>query len=146
MAFILFSVYTAAGGVLTPKRVFTVLSLLIVLRLTTVHFMVQNALSMSEGLVAISRIGVSCMVRWQLHACRSIVKDNYITCFSYYTGMHMSATWHSSAPICITTILPNLLLQKLLSIEESMPSHSYLLEQGELLYLRILWLSIATCN
>ena len=144
MAFILFSVYTASGGVLTPKRVFTVLSLLIVLRLTSVHFMVQNALSTSEGLVAISRIGVSCKVRWQPHACRSIVKDYYTTCISYYVGM--SALWHSSVPIRINTILPNLLLQKLLSIEESMPSHSYLLEQGELLYLRILWLSIATCN
>ena len=59
MSFILFSVYTATGGVLTPKRVLTVLSTFIVLRLTSVHFMVQNALAISEGLVAISRIGVS---------------------------------------------------------------------------------------
>ena len=36
MTFILFSVYTSIGGVLTPKIVFTVLSLIIILRLTSV--------------------------------------------------------------------------------------------------------------
>ena len=59
MSFILFSVYTATGGVLTPKRVFTVLSTLIVLRRSSVYLMVYNVLDISEGLVAISRIGVS---------------------------------------------------------------------------------------
>ena len=63
MSFIVFSVYTGTGGILTPKKVFTVLSLLINLRLTSVHFVVQNALAMSEGHVAISRIQVNIATR-----------------------------------------------------------------------------------
>ena len=58
LMFLLFSVFAATGGELTPKRVFTTLSLLIVLRLTTVHFFVQNVLAMTEGRVAVVRLQV----------------------------------------------------------------------------------------
>ena len=58
MTFIVFSVYTGTGGVLTPKKVFTILSLLITLRLFCVHYAVKNALFMTEGYVALSRIQV----------------------------------------------------------------------------------------
>ena len=58
MTFIVFSVYTGTGGVLTPKKVFTILSLLITLRLLCVHYAVKNALAMTEGYVALSRIQV----------------------------------------------------------------------------------------
>lgn len=65
--FIVFSVYAATGGVLTPKKVFTTLSLLIVLRLTTVHFLVQNFLAFAEGRVATIRLQVStCMTCYVL--------------------------------------------------------------------------------
>lgn len=69
MMFIAFSVYTGSGGILTPKKVFTVLSLLTVLKLTSVQFMVLNALSISEGRVALTRIQVS----WSLHGKNSIL-------------------------------------------------------------------------
>ncbi len=60
MTFVVFSVYTATGGVLTPKKVFTVLSLIINLKLHGVHAVVYTAVAISEGLVAISRISVRC--------------------------------------------------------------------------------------
>ncbi len=69
MTFLVFSVYTATGGILSPKKVFTVLSLLLILRLTSVHFLVQNSLAMSEGFVAISRINVSLTESTRLHIC-----------------------------------------------------------------------------
>ena len=53
-----FTVFAATGGELTPKNVFTTLSLLIILRLTTVHFFVQNVLAMTEGRVAVVRLQV----------------------------------------------------------------------------------------
>ena len=56
--YIVFVSYTATGGRLTPKKVFTTLSLLIYLRLTTVHFLIQNVLSIVEGRVAIVRLQV----------------------------------------------------------------------------------------
>ena len=58
LMFLLFSTYTATGGELTPKKVFTSLSLLIFLRLTTVHFFIQNVLAMTEGRVAVVRLQV----------------------------------------------------------------------------------------
>jgi hypothetical protein len=58
LMFLLFSVFTAIGGELTPKRVFTTLSLLIVLRLTTVEFFILNVLAMTEGRVAVVRLQV----------------------------------------------------------------------------------------
>lgn len=56
--YIIFTAYTATGGILTPKKVFTTLSLLIFLRLTTVHFFIQNVLAMVEGRVATVRLQV----------------------------------------------------------------------------------------
>ena len=56
--YIVFAVYTSTGGELTPKKVFTTLSLLIVIRLTTVHFFIQNTLAMVEGRVATIRLQV----------------------------------------------------------------------------------------
>ena len=56
--FVTFSVYASGGGTLTPKRVFTTLSLLSLIRVTSVHFIVQAALTLSEGRVAIQRIQV----------------------------------------------------------------------------------------
>ncbi len=58
LMYIIFTAYTATGGVLTPKKVFTTLSILIVIRLTSVHFLVQNSLSMMEGRVATVRLQV----------------------------------------------------------------------------------------
>ena len=56
--YLVFSVYTGTGGILSPKKVFTTLSLLIVLRLTSVHFAIQAALAISEGRVAVVRLRV----------------------------------------------------------------------------------------
>ena len=55
---LLFSVFAATGGELTPKRVFTTLSLLITLRFTTVHYFVKNVLAITEGRVAVVRLQV----------------------------------------------------------------------------------------
>ena len=57
--FMLFTTYVKTGGELTPKRVFTTLSLLIILRLTSIHFLVQSLLGLNEGRVASARITVS---------------------------------------------------------------------------------------
>ena len=56
--FVTFSVYASVGGTLTPKRVFTTLSLISFIRLTSVHFIVQAALTLSEARVAVQRIQV----------------------------------------------------------------------------------------
>ena len=62
--FVTFSVYASVGGTLTPKRVFTTLSLLSLIRLTSVQFIVQASLMLSEAGVAIQRI----QVLFQMHA------------------------------------------------------------------------------
>ena len=56
--FVTFSVYASVGGTLTPRRVFTTLSLISLIRLTSVHFIVQAALTLSEARVAAQRIQV----------------------------------------------------------------------------------------
>ena len=56
--FIVFSVYTATGGELSPRRVFITLSLLINLRLISVQWSVHNVLNMFEGWVALVRLQV----------------------------------------------------------------------------------------
>ena len=56
--FLLFSVFATTGGELTPRNLFTTLSLLIVLRLSSVDYVVQNILSMSELQVAVTRLQV----------------------------------------------------------------------------------------
>ena len=58
LMFFIFTAYTANGGELTPKKVFTTLSLLIVLRLTSVYFFIENVLAMTEGRVAVVRLQV----------------------------------------------------------------------------------------
>ena len=62
LMFLVFTVYIVTGGELTPKKVFTTLSLLIVLRLTSTHFFVQNVLAVTEGRVAVVRLQVSSML------------------------------------------------------------------------------------
>ena len=56
--FVVFSVFTATGGQLSPRIIFTTLSLLITLRLSSVDYVVRNILSMSEIHVAIARLQV----------------------------------------------------------------------------------------
>ena len=56
--FVVFSVYVSLGEELTPKRVFTTISLLSFARISSVHFIVQCALYISESLVAVKRIQV----------------------------------------------------------------------------------------
>ena len=76
--YIVFTAYAATGGVLTPKKVFTTLSLLIVVRLTTIHFLIQNVLAMVEGRVA--------TVRLQVIACVSLC---IVVCTCTYVCMCM---------------------------------------------------------
>ena len=56
--FLVFSVYTATGGELSPRKVFITLSLLIVLRLISVQYSVHNVLNLFEGWVALIRLQV----------------------------------------------------------------------------------------
>ncbi len=58
MAFVVFCVYTANGGNLTPKKVFTTLSLIYVLRLVCVHNLILNVIGFAEVYVALTRIKV----------------------------------------------------------------------------------------
>ena len=58
--FLVFSVFTATGGELSPRKVFVTLSLLIVLRLVAVQWSVHNVLNTFEGWVALVRLRV-CM-------------------------------------------------------------------------------------
>ena len=62
--FLIFTTYSGTGGDLTSKKVFTALSLLITLRLTSIHFFVMNVLGFSEGYVATTRISVSIFRRY----------------------------------------------------------------------------------
>jgi len=62
--FLIFATYSGIGGDLTPKKVFTALSLLITLRLTSIHFFIQSVLGISEGHVATTRISVSIIGRY----------------------------------------------------------------------------------
>ena len=61
---IVFSVYVSIdeSNVLTPKRVFTTLSLLSFVRLISLHFMIASFIQISEGRVALKRITVSCIL------------------------------------------------------------------------------------
>ena len=56
--FLVFSVYTATGGELSPRKVFITLSLLIILRLISVQWSVHNVLNLFEGWVALVRLQV----------------------------------------------------------------------------------------
>lgn len=58
--FFTFAVYcTSTGGQLSPRKVFISISLVLNLRLTTVHFFIQNVLGVVEAKVAATRIQVS---------------------------------------------------------------------------------------
>ena len=59
MTFILLTVYTSNGGDLSPKKIFTTVSLLFGLRVTAVIRFAVNVIYMSEAKVAISRLQVS---------------------------------------------------------------------------------------
>ena len=56
--FVMFSVYASGGGTLTPRRVFTTLSLLSAVRRTAVYCIVLASLTLSEARVALQRIQV----------------------------------------------------------------------------------------
>ena len=56
--FVMFSVYATGGGIISPKRVFTILSLLSVVRAFAVHFFANGVLMVSEAKVALKRIQV----------------------------------------------------------------------------------------
>ena len=58
MTFILLAVYTSNGGELSPKKIFTTVSLLFGLRVTAVIRFAVNIIYMSEAKVAISRLQV----------------------------------------------------------------------------------------
>ena len=56
--FLVFSVYTATGGELSPRKVFITLSLLITLRVISLEYGVHNVLNLFEGWVALVRLQV----------------------------------------------------------------------------------------
>ena len=56
--FVTFTVHLFIGQDLTPRAVFTTLSLLSLVRLTGVHFIVQAFLTMTEARIATHRIEV----------------------------------------------------------------------------------------
>ena len=58
MACVVFCVYTATGGDLTPKKVFTTLSLIYVLRLVAIHYFILNVVGFTEAHVTLTRIKV----------------------------------------------------------------------------------------
>ena len=61
IAYIVFATYTATGGEITPKKLFTTLSLLVFLRRTIFGF-IQTVLSVVEGRVALIRLKVKYIV------------------------------------------------------------------------------------
>ena len=58
VTYITFAAYTASGGELSAKKVFTTISLLIGIRLTSVFQFIQNILGIVEARVASVRIQV----------------------------------------------------------------------------------------
>lgn len=60
MMFMVFSVYVSVDekNVLTPKKVFTTLSLFVFVRLVFLTFFVKSIVHLSEGRVALQRISV----------------------------------------------------------------------------------------
>lgn len=79
MAFVVFCVYTATGGDLTPKKVFTTLSLIYVLRLISVHHLILNVVGFSEAHVAVTRINVRrCM--YSTRTCIIIAEQSFFYC------------------------------------------------------------------
>ena len=61
--FVMFSVFTATGGQLTPNSTFTAISLLTTVRLTVFYMLVLSVIFTSEAVVAMKRI----QVRIELH-------------------------------------------------------------------------------
>lgn len=61
MMFVIFSTYVLVSdeNTLTPKKVFTTLSLFIFVRLVTLNFLVNGILQIFEARVALKRISVS---------------------------------------------------------------------------------------
>ena len=57
--YLVFTVYAATGGELSPGRVFSTLSLVIVVRLIALQWNVHNVLNSFEGWVALVRLQVS---------------------------------------------------------------------------------------
>ena len=58
LMFIVFSSLTGTGGSLTPRRVFTTLSLTLILRRSTLRFFARSVFFISEANVAFTRIQV----------------------------------------------------------------------------------------
>ena len=69
MMFITFSMYVLLeGGVVTPRKVFVCLSLLVVVRLFSVHYAVDGMTRFSQGWVALTRIKV-CIIYIYMYVC-----------------------------------------------------------------------------
>ncbi len=58
---LIFVAFTSSGGTLTPRAVFTTLSLVLILRRIAMAFLIRSIFHLSEGSVAIRRIKV---VEW----------------------------------------------------------------------------------
>ena len=59
---LIFPAFVTTGGVLNPRRVFTVLSLVSALRIYASGFLTRAVFTLSEGLVAVSRLKVGCVL------------------------------------------------------------------------------------
>ena len=62
--FITFSTYAGLGNTVTPRKVFTAITLFSFIRLYCVQFFVLSLVSLSELLVSVKRIEV--IFKWQL--------------------------------------------------------------------------------
>ena len=65
MTFLLFTIHTANGGDLSPKKIFTTVSLLFGLRISAVIRFTMNIIFVSEAKVAVTRLQVSWL--WFIH-------------------------------------------------------------------------------
>lgn len=57
--FIVLTAFVTTGGILTPRRLFTTLSLLGIMRRSVLRFFVRSMFMISEGKVALKRIKVN---------------------------------------------------------------------------------------
>jgi len=72
--FVTFSAYAGSGNVLTPRKVFTVITLFTFMRQYFYYFLVVGTLGMSEMWVSLKRIEVS-------DYSRGVVKDRPVRAF-----------------------------------------------------------------
>ena len=140
--FLVFTTYVVTGGELTPKKVFTALSLLITLRLTSIHFFIQNVLGISEGFVATTRISVSIIGRYlhilSLLVCRLLAEitvfadrhtESSLLCIESYLWpyyLQLSSTYYVSARyhkvVFVLTYVCGIAISEFLSFVERSPT------------------------